>query len=110
MRQTDKSNHATRASSERVATSFRTVLIHKSLAKFVPPFLQSCLKWAYSSSQVGSGPLTVLTCSSGRPLGSTRLRTVSVLGPHLHRPCTWALPSSPMTSMLKVLRHETRLV
>src|SRR5262249_40063392 len=45
---------------------------------------QSFLKWAYSSSQVGSSCVRVTVSSGGRPLGSKRRRSVNDEGPHLH--------------------------
>src|SRR5258708_40063755 len=70
-----------RARRERPAS---TSLIQTSLSMLLPPVAQSCLKCRYSASQVGSGCSSVTGSSSGPPLGSLRLRTVNVLGPHLH--------------------------
>src|SRR3712207_6862679 len=53
------------------------------------------VKCAYSSAQVGSGDSIVMRSSGGLPLGKTLRRWVNVLGPHLHKPSIWALPSSP---------------
>src|SRR5262249_50882902 len=42
---------------------------------------QSFLKWAYSSSQVGSSWMSVTVSSGGRPLGNKRRRSVNDEGP-----------------------------
>src|SRR2546427_12019858 len=47
------------------------------------PRAHRSLKWAYSSAQVGSSCVRVTTSSGGLPEGSTRVRSVKVVGPHL---------------------------
>src|SRR5262249_46572521 len=94
-----------RATPTFAAASIKTELIQMSVSMLVSGRPQRALKCAYSLSQVGSAQRRVFACSSGRPLGRTRLRSVKVLGPHLQRLSTWALPRSPITSARKLLRH-----
>src|SRR5437660_11736097 len=78
---------------------------HRSLARSVfSPLAMSRLKWSYSSAHVGSSCTSVTASSGGLPLGSTRVRCVKVVGPHLHKERMWAVPFSASTSQVKWLR------
>src|SRR5262249_36822122 len=71
---------------------------------------QSFLKWAYSSSQVGSSCVSVTVSSGGRPLGSRRRRSVNDDGPHLHSERMWAEPFSANRSQVKWLRQLSSVI
>src|ERR1043166_999661 len=67
-------------------SSRNDLLSQRSSARSVTaPDSHKCLKCAYSASQVGSSCTKVTVSSGGRPLGRTRVRSVKLLGPHLHR-------------------------
>src|SRR5204863_9567553 len=79
-----------------------SLLSHKSVPKSVlAPFATRPLKWAYSASQVGSSCTSVTVSCGGRPEGSTRVRTVKLVGPHLHSEAMCALPCSANRSQVK---------
>src|SRR5712691_7391461 len=65
------------------------------------PLVHNFLKYAYSSSHVGSSCTSVIASSGGRPLGSTRLRRMNVEGPHLHSETICAVPRSARMSLVK---------
>ena len=71
---------------------------------------QSHLKCAYSSSQVGSSWTSVIVSSGGRPLGSTRRRSVNDEGPHLHSERMCTEPFSANRSQVKWLRQLSSVI